>query len=113
MKVVLNTKGNLDEVSDEVKELLRYLDAGVVSGEASQALDAAVNEVKNSEERRREYMVMMAREMEIREEGREEGAVLFGALVTKLLKLGRTDDIQQAASDADYRSKLYKEFKLA
>lgn len=36
-------------------------------------MEAAVDGVKSSEERRHEYMVMMAREMEIRAEGREEG----------------------------------------
>ena len=108
-----------------MKELARYFDDGSVSGEYSQELDEAVCGVKNSEERKRDYMVMMAREMEIREEGREEGRQegrlegrgegmnLFGILVKKLYTLGRSDEIERAAEDAQYRDALLKELQLA
>lgn len=72
-KVVVNTAGMQEDLSEELKDILRYLDRGVVEGESSQMLEEAVNAVKSNEERRREYMVMMAREQEIRDEGREEG----------------------------------------
>ena len=73
VKIVLNTKGRGDGISDELMETIRYLSDGTVSGSWSEQLEAAVDGVKSSEERRREYMVMMAREMEIRAEGRAEG----------------------------------------
>ena len=69
----MNTKGAVGEISDELKEVLIYLDEGRTTGEYTRQLDDAVRLVKSSEERRHEYMVMMIREMEIREEGREEG----------------------------------------
>ena len=50
-----------------------YLKDEEVSGEFSRALDDAVNAVKASEERRREYMWLNMRDNELRAEGREEG----------------------------------------
>lgn len=46
-----------------------------VTGQFSKALDDAVNAVKASEERRREYMILNMRENEIRTEGRNEGRI--------------------------------------
>lgn len=48
-----------------------------------------------------------------RKEGRLEGANLLGELMLKLKELGRTEDAFRAASDQEYREKLYKEFQLA
>ena len=75
-KVIVNTKGTVGEISEELKELLVYLDKGKTAGAYTQQLDNAVRLVKSSEERRHEYMVMMIRDMEMREEGREEGKIL-------------------------------------
>ena len=72
-KVVVNTKGTKGEVSEELKEVIRYLDDGTVSGNYSRELDAAVNAVKANEDRRLEYMTMMVHDMEVKEEGRAEG----------------------------------------
>ena len=73
VKVIVNTKGEIGEISDELKEALEYMDSGTVTGEYSKELDAAVTAVKTSEERRVEYMTMAIREMEIRAESRAEG----------------------------------------
>ena len=48
-----------------------------------------------------------------RVEGRAEGETLLGTLMTRLKDAGRTDDAFRAAADADYRRKLYQEFKMA
>ena len=76
LKVIVNTKGAVGEISNELKEVLAYLDKGEVTGDYTRQLDDAVRLVKSSEERRHEYMVMMIREMEVREEGKEEGKIL-------------------------------------
>ena len=73
MKVIVNTKGTVGEVTDGLKEVLVYLDKGKATGEYTKQLDEAVNLVKSSEERRHEYMVMKIHEMEMRAEGRAEG----------------------------------------
>ena len=51
--------------------------------------------------------------MEGRAEGRTEGANLLGVLVTKLLALGRLEDVERCAVDQKYREKLYNEFQIA
>ena len=65
-------------------------------------------------------MVLMAHDMEIREEGREEGYEeghengerLMGILFTKLAALNRLDDYARAIADPDYRRRLYDEFQI-
>ena len=47
------------------------------------------------------------------EEGRAEGEKLFGDLMTRLKASDRIDDAFKAASDADYRQKLYQEFQMS
>ena len=73
LKVIVNTKGAVGDISNELRELIRYLDSGDASGTYTRELEEAVNDVKASEERRLEYVNMMIREMEIRAEGRAEG----------------------------------------
>lgn len=73
VKVVVNTRGEIGEISEELKEVIRYLNDGTVSGQYSRELDSAVVAVKSSEERRLEYMTLAMHDMEIREEAREEG----------------------------------------
>ena len=73
LKVIVNTKGTVGEVTDDLKEVLVYLDEGKTTGEYTKQLDDAVNLVKSSLERRHEYMVMKIHEMEIRNEGKAEG----------------------------------------
>ena len=72
-KVIVNAKGRVGDISDELKELIIYLDKSIPTGNYTEQLDKAVNLIKSSEMRRHEYMVMMIHDMEIREEGREEG----------------------------------------
>ena len=73
VKVIVNTHGEIGEISEELKEVIRYLNDGTVSGQYSQELDTAVTAVKSNEERRLEYMTLAMHDMEIREEAREEG----------------------------------------
>ena len=75
-KIVINTKGHKGEISDELKEILKYLDDGSVTGSYSKELDDAVNAVKSSEERRLEYMMLVTRDNEMRAEGRKEGIAI-------------------------------------
>ena len=72
VKVVLNTKGFVGVMRTELKEIVDYFDRGIVTSGYTGQLDEVVRTIKSTEERRHEYMVMMIREMEIREEGREE-----------------------------------------
>ena len=46
-------------------------------------------------------------------EGRNEGENRLGKLILKLTNLGRMEDVSRAASDSDFRQKLYQEFQIA
>ena len=73
VKVFFNTKGTQNDVSDEVSELLRYLDTKESCNELTRQLDAEVEKVRSNEMWRREYMKSLLYEMDIRNEGRAEG----------------------------------------
>ena len=60
--IVLNTKGYKGEISRELRELLRYMDGAEPDSEYTKNLHRDVEEVKESKEWRREYMVMMERD---------------------------------------------------
>ena len=73
LRVIVNTRGTKGTDDAALLEVVRYLDTGAVSGDFSRELEDAVNHVKSSEERRHEYMIMMLREQELLEKGREQG----------------------------------------
>lgn len=72
-RIVLNTKGTKDkeghEVSDEIKDMLSYMDGKVPKSDYTKMLDEAVKEIKQNEERRLEYMSINANNAEERELG--------------------------------------------
>lgn len=70
VKVVVNTKGTIGDISPELKEAITYLDSGEVTGEYSKELDEAVQDLINNEERGQEYMMLMTYAAEQRAEGK-------------------------------------------
>lgn len=96
-KIFLNTKGSIDDVDDEMKEFLYYIE-NTTDACARQAkhslvkeLHKKVTELKYNKEVEVEYMTLLQRDRENielgREEGREEGALL-GARIIKLYNKG-------------------------
>ena len=71
--IVLNTTGTKDaeghEVNKEIKEMLSYMNDGIPKSDYARMLDDAVKEIKQSEERRLEYMSINVRESDILEVG--------------------------------------------
>ncbi len=70
---VLNTKGTRDanghEVSKEIKEMLAYMDGKEPVSHYAKMLDDAVKDIKQSEERRLEYMTIYTNAADEREVG--------------------------------------------
>ena len=58
-KIVINTKGSIGEISDDLKAVINYLDTGVAESEYTKELAQEVEFVKSDEKWRREYMLMM------------------------------------------------------
>lgn len=91
VRYVLNTKGTKDakghEVSDEIKEMLSYMNDGIPKSDYARMLDDAVKEVKQNEERRREYMSIYAREADVMEVG------LYSGYVNSVREASVADDV--------------------
>ena len=57
-RIILNTKGSVGEISDELRGLLRYMDGCQPDDDYTRKLDSAVADVRADEKWRREYMVL-------------------------------------------------------
>ena len=76
VKIILNTKGILDDVSIEMKSLLDYIDGKEPEDEFTRELDDAVNEVRDNEKWRLEYMTLQMSYQEKYEMGVQDGIEL-------------------------------------
>ena len=75
VKVVVNTKGTKGRISQQLKEVIMYLDHEEVTGSFSRELDKAVKALKESEEGRQEFMMLMAFGAEQKAAGKYMGKV--------------------------------------
>ena len=46
------------------------------------------------------------------QQGKNQGVQQFASLTKKLLSLGRTNDLNRAIEDEQFRNKLFKEFAI-
>lgn len=58
-KIIINTKGTVGDISEDLKAVIQYLDSGVASTEYTKALDAEVESVKSDEKVRMQYMLLI------------------------------------------------------
>lgn len=63
-KIVLNAKGTKGDISKELKDTLDFIAGKAPQSEYAKDLQAAVEEVKQNKEWRREYMLLMMRDKE-------------------------------------------------
>ncbi len=61
---MLNTKGTMDDVNDEVKELLHYIGGDSPKSDLTKMLDEEVDSVKSNKKWRREFMTLLMRDNE-------------------------------------------------
>lgn len=117
-KIFLNTKGNMHDVDPEMQEFLSYVE-NTTDDFASQArsplikeIHKKVTEVKESKEMEVEYMTLLQRDRENIELGREEGSNQMASLITILLSENRTEELNRALEDSDFRNKLFEEYDI-
>ena len=72
-KIFFNTKGIHGEISDEIRDFLRYVDGNESDNAFVKRLAEEVLKVKNNDEWRREYMTLIMRDQENLEKGIEKG----------------------------------------
>ena len=137
VKIILNTKGILYEVSLEMKSLLDYIDGKEPEDDFTKELDDAVNEVRDNEKWRLEYMTLqmsyqekyelgvqdgieLGREQGIEqgiekgieqgiEKGIEQGIDKINRLHDILIEQNRLDDLKRAIRDKEFEKSLMKE----
>ena len=127
-KIFLNTTGILNDVSEELKAFLDYLNEGKAQDEYTERLEEEVQIAKQNREWRREYMTLQMRDLENIERGKEEGLrqgmergkaagraeaeKSMSRLMQILLAEKRYADLQRIASDKNYREELYREYNI-
>lgn len=72
-KIILNTKGTMDDVTPEVKKLLDFIDGKEPEDDFTRELDEAVRSVRNNEKWRLDYMTLQMNYQEKYEQGIEQG----------------------------------------
>lgn len=111
-KIFLNADGQKDDVGSELKAFLDYVAGRESDDPFIKKVENAVRNGKKNREWRREYMMLMMRDQENIEKGREEGELRLSLLIKKLVKDSRMDDVLKASEDKVYRQKLYQEYHI-
>ena len=73
IKIILNTKGTMDDVPPELKSLLDFIDGEEPRDEFTKELEAAVKTVRKNEKWRLDYMTLQQEYRERFQEGKVEG----------------------------------------
>lgn len=73
-KIILNTKGTMDDISPEMKRLLNFIDGQEPEDDFTKKLAEAVESVRKNEKWRLDYMTLQMHYQEKFEEGLERGA---------------------------------------
>ena len=75
-KIFLCADGKADDVSEEMKEFLQWMVTGHLgNSNLVKSLDNAVQKARDHEKWRLEYMTLLMRDNQMREEGRVEGRI--------------------------------------
>ena len=112
IKIILNTKGTMDDVTPEMKNLLDYIDGKAPGDEYTSELDEAVQSARRNEKWRLDYMTLQMHYQEKYEEGLEQG--LQQGITQGLeegLEQGMTRGLEQAATD--FATRMLKTNKLS
>ena len=72
-KIIINAAGTQEDVSEALKDFLNYLREKTVRGELVRKIARAVEHARAHEEWRVEYMTLLMRDQQMRDEGRLEG----------------------------------------
>ncbi|MCM1271964.1 MAG: Rpn family recombination-promoting nuclease/putative transposase [Clostridium sp.] len=91
-KIILNTKGTMDDITPEMKRLLNYIDGQAASDDFTMKLETAVKSVKNNEKWRIDYMTLEMHYREKYEEGVEDG-------LEQGIDIGRSEGRKQGISE--------------
>ena len=116
VKIFLNAKGTMDDVSKELKAFLDYIAGKKPVDSYVEKLEEAVKEAKKNREWRHEYMTLLMRDQENQKIGEKRGEKNGEKKMAKLIMLlnedGRLSDIIKVSQDEEYRQELYEEYHI-
>ena len=72
-KILLSTKGTMDDVASDMKAFLEYVDGKMVEDDFVQEIDQEIRNIKSQEQERVSYMTYAMKIQEERDEARAEG----------------------------------------
>lgn len=72
-KILLSTKGTMDDVASDMKAFLEYVDGKMVEDDFVQEIDRKIKNIKEQEAERVNYMTYAMKIQEERDEARAEG----------------------------------------
>jgi predicted transposase/invertase (TIGR01784 family) len=111
-KIFLYTKGTEGNPSQELRDMLKYMEETTEENVTNQSLAAVhrlVKDVKSRKEVGINYMKSWELDEMHRQEGREEGMERLSRLINILIKQNRYDDLSRAVNDRAYQEKLLDE----
>lgn len=104
-KIILNTKGTMDDITPKMKRVLDFIDGKGASDDYTRALEEEIESVRKNEKWRLDYMTLQMRYQEKYEQGIEQG-IEMGIRVMII------DWIEDGLDSAKIKSKLIKRFGL-
>ena len=114
-KIFLYTKGTEGNPSQELKDMLKYIENSTQNNIVNpniESIHKLVEKVRRRKEVGINYMKSWEHDKWMRDEGREEGQDRINELIIKLSEAGRMEDIIRSAKDRDLQEKLLEEFEL-
>ncbi len=72
-KIILNTKGTMDDITPEMKKVLDFIDGKEATDDYIRALEQEIEAVRKNEKWRLDYMTLQMRYREKYEQGIEQG----------------------------------------
>ena len=112
VKIFLNAKGTMDDVSEELKAFLDYVAGKKPKDAYVERLEEAVKEAKKNREWRHEYMTLLMRDQENVKIGEKRGEERLAKLILLLNEDNRSSDVIRVLQNKEYRQKLYLEYHI-
>ena len=98
-KIIINTKGTLGNISNDLKAVIQYMDSGITASGYTEELDKEISSVKKDEKVRREYMLLAEAYARERSMGKYE------TVVSQIRKSLNKFDTQEMAEIFDVAEK--------
>lgn len=118
-KIFLYTKGAEGNPSQELKDMLKYIQNTTDYNIVNQNI-ASIHELVNKVKHKKEVSISYMKSWEVEElarkegykDGYDEGIDQINQLIIKLTEAGRTEDIIKAAHDKEFQNTLFEEYGL-